>query len=208
MIATKNDFDRPARRFAGGYLLGLLGCALASAAFLGACYYLKRQHADTIVLMSVAALYGLVILALSTYCSTMMRRASKLSPSAAAKRYRMRFSIAMSVYVVALIGALSAVIQYHLTGLVAYVLAVTPALPLLAVIAVMGIYLREETDEFERAMQAEAALWASGGLLALATVWGFLELFGLVPHIETWWAFPIWCFLLAPGNVLARRRYR
>ncbi len=208
MTSSNSDDLRPANRFTGRYLLGLGGCALATAAFLGACYYLKRQHADTIVMMGVAAIYGLAILALTTYCSVMVRRASKLSPSAAAKRYRLRFMIAMTVYVVALIGALSAVIQYHLTGLVAYVLAITPALPLLAVIAVMGIYLREETDEFERAMQAEAALWASGGLLALATVWGFLELFGLVPHIETWWAFPIWCFLLAPGNVLARRRYR
>jgi hypothetical protein len=72
----------------------------------------------------------------------------------------------------------------------------------------MGLYLREETDEFERAIQAEAALWASGGMLALATIWGFLELFELVPHIQTWWAFPIWAFLLGPGQVIARRRYR
>ena len=208
MIATKNDFDRPTRRFTGGYLLGLGGLGLASAAFVAACSYLKRQHADTIVLVGVAAAYGLVILALTTYCSRMVRRAGRLNPSAAAKRYRMRFMVAITVYVVALIGSLSAVIQYHLTGLAAYVLATPPALPLLAVVVSMGVYLREETDEFERAMQTEAALWASGGLLAVETVWGFLELFGLVPHIQTWWAFAIWCFLLAPGRLLALRRYR
>ncbi len=208
MIATKSDFDRPASRFTGGYLLGLLGCGLASAAFVAACFYLKRQHADPFVLMGAATLYGLVILALTTYCSRMVRRAGKLNPSPAAKRYRTRFMVAMTVYVVALIGSLSAVIQYHLVGLVAYVLAITPALPLLAAIVSMGVYLREETDEFERAMQAEAALWASGGLLAIETIWGFMELFGLAPHIQTWWAFPIWCFLLGPGNLIARRRYR
>jgi len=57
-------------------------------------------------------------------------------------------------------------------------------------------------------VQAEAALWATGGLLAVATVWGFLEMFGLVPHIESWAAFPIWAVCLAPAQVLARRRYR
>ena len=208
MIATKSDFDRPARQLTGGYLLALLAIGLVSAAFVAVCYYLKHRHADTIVLMGAAAAYGLVILALTTYCSRMVRQAGKLNPSPAAKRYRMRFMVAITVYVVALIGSLSAVIQYHLTGLVAYVLAITPALPLLAAIASMGVYLREETDEFERAMQAEAALWASGGLLAIETVWGFLELFGLVPHIQTWWAFAIWAFLLAPGRLLALRRYR
>ena len=208
MSSSKSDDLPSTKRFTGRYLLAILGCGLASAAFLGACFYLKRHHADTMTLMGVALVYGLVILALTSYCSMMVRRAGRLSPSAAAKRYRLRFMIAMTVYTVALIGALSAVIQYHLTGAAAYVLAITPALPLLAVIVNMGVYLREETDEFERAMQAEAALWASGGLLAIETVWGFMELFDLVPHIEIWWAFPIWCALLAPGNAIARRRYR
>ena len=208
MIATKNDFDEPARGLGSRYLLALLGCGLVSAVFLYACYYLKREHAGVMMLTGVALVYGLIILALTSYCAMAMRRSGKLNPSLAAQRYRLRFMIAMTVYVVALIGALSAVIQYHLTGAAAYVLAITPALPLLAVIVNMGIYLRQETDEFERAMQAEAALWASGGLLAVETVWGFMELFGLAPHIQSWWAFPIWCVLLGPGNVIARRRYR
>ena len=32
----------------------------------------------------------------------------------------------------------------------------------------MALYLREETDEFERAVQTESALWAMGGLMAIA----------------------------------------
>jgi len=208
MIATKNDFDRPPAPTRGGYLLGLTGVGVASAVFVAACYYLKRQHAGAITLTGVATVFGLVFLGLTTHLNRLAQRAKRIGPSAAAKRYRMRFSVAISIYVVALIGALSAVIQYHLTGLAAYVLAITPALPLLAVVVSMGVYLREETDEFERAMQTEAALWASGGLLAIETVWGFLELFGLVPHVQTWWAFAIWAFLLAPGRLLALRRYR
>jgi len=73
---------------------------------------------------------------------------------------------------------------------------------------VIGLYLREETDEFERAIQTEAALWATGGVMAIATTWGFLEMFGLVAHLESWWAFPVWAALLGPGQLLARRRYR
>ena len=94
------------------------------------------------------------------------------------------------------------------TGPLAWLLAVLPAVPLTAAIVVVGLYLREETDEFQRAVFAESALWATGGLLALANVWGFLEMFRIVPHIPAWIAFPLWAVLFAPSQMIVRRRYR
>ena len=208
MIATKNDFDAPTKGVTAGYIAGLVGCLAAAGAFIATTFYLKLHHAAPAAFMGAALVYGLVVVAITTYTGGLSRRIGKTGASAAARRYRRRFTTAMVVYVVALVGALSGVTQYHITGPAAYVLAIAPALPLLAVIVIMGLYLREETDEFERSIQAEAALWASGGMLAVATVWGFLELFELVPHIQTWWAFPIWAFLLGPGQAIARRRYR
>ena len=79
---------------------------------------------------------------------------------------------------------------------------------LVLTIVIMGLYLREETDELERAIVGEAALWATGGLLAIATTWGFLEQYGLVMHIEAWAAFPLWAFCLGPANIIVRRRYQ
>jgi xanthosine utilization system XapX-like protein len=208
MIAVKDDMPTPIKGIAAGYAAGLIATGLTAAAFVATCYYLKVNHADTSVFVGAALVYGFVILGVTSFTSRFAQKMGKSSASAAGKRYRRRYMLAMAVYVVALVGGLSADIQYHLTGPVAYACAIAPALPLLAVIAIMGLYLREETDEFERAVLAESALWASGGLLAIATVWGFLELFDLAPHIQSWWAFPIWSFLLGPGQAIARRRYR
>ena len=116
--------------------------------------------------------------------------------------------IAISLYVVALTGAITAFVRLHPTGPLAYLLAVAPALPIVATIVIMGLYLREETDEFERTVQMESALWAIGGVLVVATVWGFLEMFKLVPHIDSWAVFPAWAALLGPAQIIARRRYQ
>jgi hypothetical protein len=187
---------------------GLAGCALAAAAFFAVALFLKAHHAGFWVIMGATVVYGVVILAIGSFTARRIIRKTGLLNNPAALRYRRRFMAAMATYVFALIVALGVHIRLHLTGPVAYVVAVLPALPLVAAIGVMGLYLREETDEVERSIKSESALWATGGLLAVATVWGFLEMFKLVPHVEVWWAFPVWCLFLTPAEILTRRRYR
>jgi hypothetical protein len=82
---------------------------------------------------------------------------------------------------------------------------VLPALPIFFFIWAMGAYLVEESDEYLRQRQIIAALCATGFLLAVATGYGFLETFKLVPHIESWAAVPVWAVGLAFGNVISRR---
>ena len=72
----------------------------------------------------------------------------------------------------------------------------------------MGLYLKEETDEFWRTQQTESALLALGGMFVLVTGWGFLEMFKLVPHLQAWLVFPLWAVLLGPSSFIVRRRYR
>ena len=57
---------------------------------------------------------------------------------------------------------------FKLQGVVAYALAVLPALPVVGMAVAVGLYFREETDEFERAVRVESALWATGVTLAAA----------------------------------------
>jgi hypothetical protein len=85
---------------------------------------------------------------------------------------------------------------------------VLPTVPLLAVIVSMGLYLREETDEFERAVHTESALWASGGVLILATLLGFFELLAGGPRFPNWLWFPAWCVMIGLASLFIRRRYR
>jgi hypothetical protein len=188
--------------------LGVIACGAAAVAFSFTIGYVNSVHAGAMAETAVIILYGAVIIGIATWLAKVGQRTMKMTPSAAAKRYQRRFLIAMALYVLALTGSIEAWQTLRPAGVLAYALAVLPALPLMGAIAVMGFYLKEETDEFERAVQAEAALWATGGLLAIASVWGFLEMFSLAPHVETWAAFPVWAVFLGPAQVLARRRYR
>ncbi len=183
-------------------------CGVAAAGFWFAAGYLKASHAGFWAVMGATFVYGVVILAVVYVANRLRGRSEGCVSSPAARRYQRRLMIAASVYVLLLTCAIGAYIRVHPTGALAWLLAIAPALPIVACIVIMGLYLREETDEFQRAIQAQSALWATGGLLVLATGWGFLEMFHLVPHIETWWTVPIWCALLGPAQVIARRRYQ
>lgn len=75
-----------------------------------------------------------------------------------------------------------------------WVAAFLPILPIFAMIWVMGRYIVEEEDEFLRQRAIIAALGGLGLLLGLASLWGFLEQFDLVPHVRGWWSLPVWAF--------------
>ncbi len=81
----------------------------------------------------------------------------------------------------------------------------SPPLPVVAMVAAMGLYLREETDEFERAVNVEGALWATGGILAVTTMWGFAELLAGAPRLPLWLLFPAWAVMFSFGVMISRR---
>ena len=84
-----------------------------------------------------------------------MTRANSLSP--AARRYMKRFIPSMLLYVVVLTGSIMALDRLAPQGPLLWVLAVAPALPILLVIAVMGLYVVEETDEVPRTIAVQAS---------------------------------------------------
>jgi len=79
-------------------------------------------------------------------------------------------------------------------------LALTPAVPLCALLWAMWRYLAEEDDEYLRRRFVNAALCGLGLVLAAGTVWGSLELAGFVPRVGAWWVLPVWCVGLGIGN--------
>src|SRR5690242_17582343 len=93
----------------------------------------------------------------------------------AQKRYIKRFLATMAVYVATVLAASYGFAHFHIIGLAAYALAIAPGLPILGVIAVIGLYLAEEKDEFERSVLVESMLWGIGFTLALCSIWGLLE---------------------------------
>lgn len=108
-----------------------------------------------------------------------------------------------------LIAAEVAIGRNGLTGPLAYLVAILPALPIIGVFAAMGRYLAEEPDEYQRFLTTRQTLVATGFALSLATIWGFLEAFGLAGHIDAYWIAVVWFGGLGLGScvnkVLAAR---
>ena len=120
--------------------------------------------------------------------------------NAAQKRYNVRVLALSAAYAVLLVGAVWVFRTQAPTGVPAYALALLPALPLLGVFVAMGRYLAEEQDEYLRALEARKALIATGFMLAVCTVWGFLQSFELAPRVDLYWAAVLWFGGLGVGS--------
>ena len=99
----------------------------------------------------------------------------------AARRYRRLFWPAMISYAVTCIGGalLLKAIDHPAPWITAGVALVTAA-PAVASVWLLARFVRE-TDEYTRKIQTEAMLSGGAITLSLAAVWGFLELYGVIP---------------------------
>ena len=118
-------------------------------------------------------------------------------------RYNRRILVASITYMLALFGAvwLSKAGTYPTPLYVA--IAIAPALPVIGMIWAMARLLIEENDEYLRSRHTHHALVATGLILSLATSWGFLEQFNVVPHIPAYWVFPGWAICLGVSQCWA-----
>ena len=110
----------------------------------------------------------------------------------AQRRYNKAVILLSIAYALILFGVISFFRNSSPTGVSAYAAAVLPALPIIGIFAAMGRYLVDEQDEFVRMMMVRQTLWASGFALSVATIWGFLESFELVGHVDSYYVAVIW----------------
>ena len=128
--------------------------------------------------------------------------------SKAGRRYVYRLAPTMLTYVLFLYIAQSIFHHHHPTGLFAYVLAVLPALPLIGSLVVVGLYVSEESDEFERSILVQSMIWGLGGALSVGTVWGFLEDFTNAPHISIFYVYVFFWIFMGISQPFIRHKYR
>ena len=119
-------------------------------------------------------------------------------------RYNIRVIRLSALYTLFLIAAVYGFKHHLLAGGLAYVVAVLPALPIIGIFAAMGRYLVEEQDEYVRMLMVRQTLWASGFALSVATVWGFLENFDLVGHVDSYYIVILWFGGLGLGSCINR----
>ena len=126
----------------------------------------------------------------------------------ARRRYLYRLAPTMAAYLVFLFITRWVFHNLHPTGLVVYLLAVLPALPLVGTLAIVGLYVAEESDEFERSIIVQSMLWGLGGALSLSTIWGFLEDFANAPHVSTFYVYLFFWIFMGLSQPFIRMRYR
>lgn len=131
-----------------------------------------------------------------------------LANTPAIRTYFRRFGAAMTAYIALIVFDGFYFWYVHPTGPVAYVLAVLPGLAIIGQIVAVGLFLRDETDEFQRNLFVETLLWGLGGVLSVASVWGVLETYTHVPHLQPMWIFPIFWFFVGISSPIVMWRYR
>ena len=102
------------------------------------------------------------------------------SMSPAARRYTYRLAFLMTCYVGLLFVAVWLFRHNRPSGIIAYVMAIAPALPVIGVFWAVMRFLIEEKDEFIRMLMVRQCLVATGFCLTVMTVWEFLQNFDLV----------------------------
>jgi hypothetical protein len=122
----------------------------------------------------------------------------------ASKLYNRRVLWLSLAYVLLLFGAISAFDRNLIGGPIAYFVAILPALPIVGIFVAIGRYLVEEQDEYVRMLMVRQSLWASGFALSVATVWGFLENFDLVGHVDAYYIAVLWFGGLGLGACINR----
>jgi hypothetical protein len=182
---------------------------VATTGFIVLASWLKARGTGHGLLTGLLFGYAGIVGAIVALWGARLRSRGLAAPMRApVRRYMRRFLPAMGVYVVVLFASMRLYRTYDLATPLLWLIAVAPALPLIAAITAIGLYLKEEDDEFQRTLAISAHVLATGLMLAILTVWGFLEQFQLVAHIPAWSAFPLLALCLIPSQAIVHWRYR
>lgn len=192
------------------WVLWSSGFVLLTAAFIALMQWnMAQEHWSTLLAIIATIIFTVAVWSLAMIPYILKRKRGvgpKMSP--AMRRYMMRLMPAMLIYVVVLMTAAEVYKSEKPEGLLAWVIALAPAIPVLFAIRAIVLLMSEETDEFQRMLQVKSFIWTTGLMLAVCTVWGFLELFSLVPHIDLWAVVPIWAVCLVPAQLVTRWKWR
>ena len=124
--------------------------------------------------------------------------------SVAIRTYNRRMIIGSFAYVALLLGC-SAIARYYAPpASLRVVLAIIVSLPVLLMIRAMALLIKEERDEYLRMRIVEQYMIATGFLLAVSTIYGFLTAFDLAPKLDSVLVVPVWGVGLGIGRLFQR----
>jgi hypothetical protein len=128
----------------------------------------------------------------------------RMAVSSPRRRYHQRLGGAMAVYVASLFIAKYLISRNLVDGPVVWVLGLLPGLAVIGAFYAIAMLIVEQKDEFIRMLIVRKTLVGTAIALSLATVWGFLENFGLVSHVDAYWVAVIWFLGFGIGGLVNR----
>lgn len=127
--------------------------------------------------------------------------------SPAQRRYLKRMLAVTAVYLVTVFAASFLIDEGGPVTALTFILALLPGLAVVGIFWVIGRLIVEEQDEFIRMLNVRQSLVATGFALSVASVWGFLEAYGVAPHIDSYWVAILWFAGLGVGAVANKVQY-
>ena len=131
----------------------------------------------------------------------------KRPPKPSTRRYLRRLAATMALYLGSLFLAEYVIEDLLITGPIAAICAALPGLAFAGVFWIFAALIVEEKDEFYRLLYVRQGLIATGITLTAAAIWGFLERYAILPHVEAFWWPTIWCFGLGIGAIFNKIKY-
>jgi len=128
--------------------------------------------------------------------------------SKASKRYQISVLIEMAAYVLILLGEKTLLGHHNPVGIELYALAALPTVPIIAVLVAVGIYLRDEKDEYQRDLMVQSLLWGTAGVLSISTFIAFLRVFGWTGSVSPFTEFIAFWILVSVAKTFHRMTNR
>jgi hypothetical protein len=210
---TLADAPEPSANLGAGFWTAWgVGFAAVLAAFAGA-MWLMFPHLETVagkIAGGFVVIGFTVALIVTANIPNQVRRKRGVGERMREpyRRYTRRFLPAMFAYVVLLMGAITYAQEAKPEGVIAWLVAIAPALPLIFAVRAIFLLPVEEDDEYQRARIYQAYAWATGATLMVCTAAGFLDMFGVVPHLPLWIIFPVWSIFMGIARCLPLGRVR
>jgi hypothetical protein len=123
-------------------------------------------------------------------------------------RFTRRFIVLSLLYAVFSVLSTYGLLRWHSTGIVIWLLAVLPAIPIAMAVLLTGRYMREEKDDFQSAVLVQSLLGGIGATLVVTTVWGFLENYAHFRRLDILMLWPLYLVFVGISYGIVKARYR
>ena len=88
----------------------------------------------------------------------------------------------------------------------AWALDLGDGISMVAMLIAAAIGIAKQRDEFQRKLLTQAMIWGVGGMLAITTIWGLLEVHTSIPQLNILYNFPIFIVITAIAKLTLFRR--